>query len=120
MLITPLEVPASKETFVSLTELLTHCVEAGAAIGFLSPLSQEEASAYWRKVIGNVADGTRVILVAREPATGTIVGSAQVAFETRANGRHRAEVQKVMVLVSHRRRGLAAALMNQIEVTARS
>jgi ribosomal protein S18 acetylase RimI-like enzyme len=103
-----------------LIELLTNCVDAGASIGFLSPLSRDEASAYWLKVFGNVADGNRVILIAREHAAGPIIGSAQIAFEARANGRHRAEVQKVMVLTMHRRRGLAAALMDQVEATARS
>src|SRR5690606_27297347 len=41
------------------------------------------------------------------------------AFETKPNGRHRAEVQKVMVLPSHRRRGIAARLMTEIERRAR-
>jgi acetyltransferase len=56
--------------------------------------------------------------VARDE-TGGIAGSAQIAWETKANGRHRAEVQKVMVRPSHRRRGLAARLMAEIEAQAR-
>ena len=120
MLITPLATPASEDTTNSLIDLLTNCVEAGASIGFLSPLSRADALAYWLKVLGDVPNGNRVILIARETSTGPIIGSAQIAFESRANGRHRAEVQKVMVLTTHRRRGLAAELMDQVEAAARA
>ena len=40
-------------------------------------------------------------------------------FESKSNGRHRAEVCKVMVLPSHRRRGIAARIMRELERTAR-
>jgi ribosomal protein S18 acetylase RimI-like enzyme len=94
--------------------LLTACVEGGASIGFLAPLARAEADAYWRKIAGDLSGGHRVLLVARD-ATGMIAGSAQLALETRANGRHRAEVQKVMVRPACRRRGLAAQLMAELE-----
>ena len=113
MLIAPLSVPVSADSAISLIDLLTNCVEGGASIRITR-------FPYWQKVFGNASDGNRVILIAREHSEGPIIGSAQIAFETRANGRHRAEVQKVMVLTTHRRRGLAAALMNQVEATARS
>jgi acetyltransferase len=106
--------------------LLTECVRAGASIGFVLPLEPAEVEAYWKKVLGDLAGGYRVILVLREESAGSngrgrrrIVGTAQLALESRANGRHRAEVQKVMVLPSHRRRGLAARLMEEIEAIAR-
>ena len=100
--------------------LLIECVQAGASIGFMAPLAADEAEAYWRKVDSDLPGGSRVILVARETPGGRVVGSAQLALETRANGRHRAEVQKVMVRPAHRRRGLAAALMARIEAAARA
>lgn len=103
-----------------LGELLIACVAGGASIGFLAPLAPEEAAAYWRKIEAELRGGARVLLVAREADTGRIVGSAQLVAETKPNGRHRAEVQKVMVLPSHRRRGLAAKLMAEIEATARA
>ena len=119
MLITPLATPVSADTTQSLIDLLKDCVEAGASIGFLSPLSRDDAFTYWLKVLGDVPHGNRVIFIAREEPAGPIVGSAQIAFESRVNGRHRAEVQKVMVLTTHRRRGLAGKLMNEVESTAR-
>ena len=96
--------------------LLTECVHGGASMGFLAPLPREDAEAYWMKVVGELAGGTRVILIGREH--GAIVGSAQLALETRPNGRHRAEVQKVMVGPTHRRRGIAVAMMTKLEATA--
>ena len=47
-----------------------------------------------------------------------IVGSAQLALGTKPNGRHRAEVQKVMVRPWYRRRGIAAGLMAALEAAA--
>jgi acetyltransferase len=99
-----------------LVSLLTECVHGGASMGFLAPLPRANAQAYWEKVLGELAGGLRVILVARQDQA--IVGSAQLALETRANGRHRAEVQKVMVRPSQRRRGIAVAMMTELEQQA--
>jgi ribosomal protein S18 acetylase RimI-like enzyme len=112
-------VPAARDG-AELADLLTACVEGGASIGFLAPLPRAEAAGYWRKIADDLPGGLRVLLVARAGAGGEIVGSAQLALEAKANGRHRAEVQKVMVKPSHRRRGIAARLMREIEVTARA
>ncbi len=102
-----------------LAALLTECVARGASIGFLAPLSPAEANAYWAKISGDLPGGYRVLLVAREHADGPILGTAQLAVESRANGRHRGEVQKVMVSPRVRRRGIAAQLMQEIEAAAR-
>ncbi len=102
----------------AVAELLIACVEGGASIGFLAPMKPEEAEEYWRKIGSELAAGSRVLLVGRESETRRIVGAAQLVCETKPNGRHRAEVQKVMVLPSHRRRGIAARLMGAIEATA--
>ena len=118
MHITPLpasDFPAAEPALVG---LLRECVHGGASIGFLAPLAEAEALDYWRGVASQVASGSRAVLVARED-DGRIVGSAQLAYESKPNGRHRAEVCKVMVLPSHRRRGLAAQLMDAIERCAR-
>ncbi len=102
-----------------LVDLLTACVEGGASIGFLAPLPREEAEAYWTKIFGDLPGGFRLLLVARG-ADGSIAGSAQLACESKANGRHRGEVQKVMVHPAYRRRGIAAQLMAEIERLARA
>src|SRR5205814_9357511 len=55
-------------------------------------------------------------LVAQEE--DRIVGSAQLHLERRANGRHRAEVAKLMVHPDARRRGLGRQLMVALESAA--
>ena len=109
-----LSVPDLRE----LETLLVDCVDHGASIGFLAPLAEAEATAYWARVLTEARAGQRLIFVARETPGGRIVGSAQLGLESRPNGVHRAEVQKVLVRSTHRRRGLATALMQRIESAA--
>jgi ribosomal protein S18 acetylase RimI-like enzyme len=102
-----------------LQDLLTDAVRHGASIGFLNPLTRSEAAAYWQKIMADLPLGYRLLLGAFDEA-GRLVGSAQLALEARANGRHRAEVQKVLVLAAARRRGVGAALMARIESEAQA
>jgi GNAT superfamily N-acetyltransferase len=102
-----------------LVALLQSCVHNGASLGFLAPLSDIEARAYWDSLAPQVESGSRAVLVARDATDGRIVGSGQLAFESKPNGRHRAEVNKIMVLPSHRRRGIAARVMHELEQLAR-
>lgn len=87
----------------ALVELLKDVVDDGASIGFLPPLDRAEGAEYWSGVAKAVRSGGRVVLIARDE-TG-IVGSAQLDIDSRPNGRHRAEVMKVMVATRGRRRG---------------
>lgn len=100
-----------------LIHLLQDTVAGGASIGFLPPLTAEDAQQYWMTVFQQVAQGTCVLLVARDE--GRIVGSVQLALATKPNARHRAEVQKLFVLSSQRRRGIGRALMHTVEQAAR-
>jgi ribosomal protein S18 acetylase RimI-like enzyme len=102
----------------ALVALLKDAVDSGASIGFLPPLADVEAEAYWRGVVDAVRDGSCVLLGAREP-DGTLVGTAQLVLATRPNGSHRAEVAKVIVHTKARRRGIGRALMLAIEERAR-
>ena len=98
-----------------LANLLMDAVDSGASIGFMPPLAQSEALDYWRTVIAAMRDQTRVLLAALDP--DGIAGAVQIALETRANGNHRAEVIKLFVHRRARRRGLAKALMAEVEST---
>lgn len=108
--------PADVDELVS---LFIECVDAGASMGYLAPLSVPEAAEFWQRTIGDLSGGQRILIVARDAPGGRIVGSAQLKGESRPNGRHRAEVQKVMVRPSHRRRGLGTQLMAYLEAAAR-
>jgi GNAT superfamily N-acetyltransferase len=97
--------------------LLCDAVLGGASIGFVLPLAPGELEAYWREVINAVRGRGRILIAAFEGET--LLGSAQLALEPRANGRHRAEVMKLMVLRAHRGRGVGRALMRAILNAAR-
>ena len=103
----------------SLVALLQNVVDGGASVGFLPPLSAEEAAAYWDSVATALADGGRRLWVARD-SNGTVVGSVQLDLDRRANGNHRAELAKLMVLTSARRRGIGRMMMEAAETEARS
>jgi acetyltransferase len=117
--IEPLQLPVSARDFEGLCGLLADAIENGASVGFMKPIVNDEIAAYWRRVIADMVDGNRLIWVARNGAAAAIIGSAQLSIETRSNGRHRAEVQKVIVLARCRRRGLATELMAGVENAAR-
>jgi acetyltransferase len=100
-----------------LIALLQDTVASGASVGFLPPLSHEDAHQYWSIIFQEVAQGTQVLLVARD--AGRIVGSVQLALAMKPNALHRAEVQKLFVHQSQRRRGTGRALMQAVEQVAR-
>jgi len=94
-----------------LVELLTNTVHNGDAIGFLAPLAPGEAEAFWRDVIEAIRSPYRVLLAAI--GEGRVAGSVQLDYSQRSNGLHRAEVMKLMVDTSARRRGIGRALMEE-------
>lgn len=97
--------------------LLQDAVEGGASIGFVLPLSQAEAASYWQEVIQALEGGNKRLFVAQDE--GQVVGTVQLNLESRSNGRHRAEIAKLIVLGSHRKRGLGKALLDAAEGLAR-
>lgn len=100
-----------------LVALLQDAVDDGASVGFLPPLSNVEARAYWDGVIEDLGDGLLVLFVAFQE--GEVIGSVQLEPAGRANGAHRAEVQKLMVHQRARRQGIGRALMAALEEHAR-
>lgn len=93
-----------------LAGVLLDCVEGGASVSFLHPLEAERARAWWQAVADDVASGERVLLVA-EDAAGRLVGTVQLVLAQPENQPHRADLAKLLVRRSHRRRGIAEALM---------
>ena len=96
--------------------MLQDAVGGGASIGFVLPLERAEAAAYWQGVIAGLRQGRIALIAASEQ--DRLVGSVQLGLEPRANGRHRAEVMKLMVRRSHRRRGIARSLLHQLRALA--
>jgi len=106
----------SLELFSSLVELLQDAVASGAAVGFSAPLSTKDARNYWLAALEEVGQGERVILLAS--ANHDVVGCVQLLLASTANARHRAQVQKLLVLQRARRHGLGRTLLGAIEKVA--
>ena len=101
----------------ALATVLIDCVEGGASVGFMLPLTRDRAVAFWRRVAQGVAAGERALLVA-EDAQG-LCGTVQLVFDLPENQPHRADLSKMLVHRRVRRQGLAAALLRAAEATAR-
>jgi GNAT superfamily N-acetyltransferase len=100
-----------------LADVLIDCVNGGASVGFMHPLTPDRAAAFWRTVAKSVAAGHRALLVA-EDAQG-VCGTVQLVLEQPENQPHRADLVKMLVHRRARRRGLAAALLRAAEEAAR-
>jgi len=107
----------SEEEMQGLTEVLVDCVEGGASVSFMHPLTRERAMAFWRRVAQDVAVEKRALLVA-EDASG-LCATVQLIFDLPENQPHRADLAKMLVHRRARRRGLGAELVKAAEATAR-
>ncbi|MCK9689165.1 GNAT family N-acetyltransferase [Scleromatobacter humisilvae] len=97
----------------ALADVLIDCVDGGASVSFMLPMTRDKALAFWRSVADGVARGERVLLLA-EDAQG-IVGTVQVILAQPENQPHRADVAKMLVHRRARRQGAGAALMRAAE-----
>ncbi|ASL48253.1 Acetyltransferase [Burkholderia sp. AD24] len=94
--------------------LLHACVHDGASVGFVLPYGVDESEEFWRgKVLPTLRNGRLVLLVAREG--NAIAGTVQLDYDTMPNQRHRADVRKLLIHPAWRRRGIARALMTELE-----
>jgi GNAT superfamily N-acetyltransferase len=108
----------SDEHLQALADVLVDCVEGGASVSFMLPMTRDKALAFWRRVADGVARGERVLLAAVD-AHG-IVGTVQVILDQPENQPHRADVAKMLVHRRARRQGAGAALMRAAEAAARA
>ncbi len=94
----------------ALSDVLIDCVEGGASVSFMWPMTRAKALTYWRDVAASVTRCERVVLAAYDAAE-TIVGTVQVVFAQPENQPHRADVAKMLVHRRARRQGAGAALL---------
>ena len=100
-----------------LVDVLIDCVEGGASVSFMHPLSRARALAFWRHVADDVASGARALLIAEDEAG--IIGTVQLVLDQPENQPHRADLSKMLVHRRGRRLGIGAALMSAAEDAAR-
>lgn len=100
----------------SLADVLIDCVEGGASVSFMLPLTRERAVTFWRRVADDVCAGRRALLVATDRQG--VCGTVQLLLDLPENQPHRADVAKMLVHRRARRQGLGEALMRAAEATA--
>ena len=100
-----------------LSDVLIDCVEGGASVSFMWPMTRDKADAFWRDVAASTARGERAVLVAE--GDDGIAGTVQVIWAGPENQPHRADVAKMLVHRRARRRGLGDALLAAAEAEAR-
>ena len=93
--------------------LVRDAVESGASIGFVLPLEDDVLAAYADEVAGEVDVGSRIVVLAFDG--DDVVGMVHLGLVKWPNGRHRADLQKLIVHTSARRRGIGLALMDAVE-----
>lgn len=116
-LIRRLDAAAVEGRLGDLAAVLVDAVAHGASVNFMAGLTEAEAAAFWRRQLPGVAEGGTRLLVAEDG--GRLVGTVLLTFAQQPNAPHRAEVGKMLVLSSARRRGLGRRLLAAAEDTAR-
>jgi len=109
--------PRGDADIAGLCDVLIDCVEGGASVSFMLPMTIQKADAYWRKVAASAIRGERAVLVAERD--GEIIGTVSVVYDLPENQPHRADVAKMLVHRRGRRQGVAAALLAAAEAEAR-
>ena len=120
MRVEPLDPEAYEAAIPALAELVVDAVAGGASINFLADVTVESAAAWWQARLDDVRDGRTTAFVARDEEQGDrILGVTLLIRSVNANSPHRAEIGKVIVHRTARRRGLGRALMTAAEDRAR-
>jgi ribosomal protein S18 acetylase RimI-like enzyme len=101
-----------------LADVLVDCVDGGASVSFMAPYGRAQAAAFFRGIADAVERHEIVLLGARRD--GRMVGTVQLGIKTPPNQPHRADVMKLLVHRDARKQGIGAALMAQVEASART
>jgi GNAT superfamily N-acetyltransferase len=101
-----------------LSDVLIDCVEGGASVSFMFPMTRAKAEGFWHAVTASAERGERVVVAAIDEQ-GAIVGTVQVVWAQPENQPHRGDIAKMLVHRKARRRGVGAALLEAAERIAR-
>jgi len=107
---------SSPGTREQLAGLLIETVAGAGSVGFMHPLSQEVALAFWDNSLAAAARNERIVFGAWDG--DILAGTVTLLLDCPPNQPHRAEIAKMMTRLSHRGRGIARALLVQAEAAA--
>ena len=116
----PIRIAALSDTpaiRAALSGMLIETVAHGSSVSFMHPLAEHEANEFWQSSLAAAARGERIVLGAFDG--DDVVATVTLQLKLPPNQPHRAEIAKMMTRVSHRKRGIAAALLRAAESLAR-
>ncbi|MDB5957372.1 GNAT family N-acetyltransferase [Ramlibacter sp.] len=99
-----------------LADILVDCVEGGASVSFMLPITRERARAFWSSAAASLERGERIVIVAHD-AQG-YAGTVQILLDQPENQPHRGDLAKMLVRRRARGQGLGAALLRAAESQA--
>ena len=100
-----------------LIDVLMDCVEGGASVSFMWPMTRAKAETFWRAVADGLARGDRALVIAHDDKG--VLGTAQALWASPENQPHRADIAKMLVHRRARRLGVGAAVLAAAEQAAR-
>lgn len=99
-----------------LGHVLSDCVNGGASVSFMLPYSDDDGRNFYARVATRALAGE--VLVFAGFVENRLAGTVMLGLDTPPNQPHRADVMKMLVHRSARRRGLARALLDAAEAEA--
>lgn len=108
----------ASKNIAALGNVLRACVQDGAGVGFVLPFTQAEAEVFWASRLPSIEAGSGFLMVAK--LDDRIVGTVMLQLAPQDNGRHRAEIAKLLVHPDARRKGLARHLLTAADELALS
>lgn len=100
----------------ALARILIDTVAGNGSVGFMHPLSMDEALAFWDGAFAAAGRGERLILGALDGEQ--LLGSVTLILSMAPSQPHRAELSKFIVAPEARGRGVGAALLQAVEAEA--
>jgi ribosomal protein S18 acetylase RimI-like enzyme len=104
---------ASPKISEALSALMIEVVANNGSVSFMHPLEPARARAFWNGALAAADRGERVILGAFDD--DALAGTVTLLLDCPSNQPHRAEIAKMMTRPSHRKRGIASALLREAE-----
>jgi acetyltransferase len=106
-----------EEHLDALAQLLLDAHDSGMALGLAAPLSLAGARAAYRDAAARLVPGERIMLAAFDG--DELVGAVQLDRSEAGNGRHRAELRRLVVRAGRRGAGVGRALVEAVVEGAR-
>lgn len=115
--IRPIDAAEALTHLDELSELLVDAVELNASVHFMAGFSNHDGREFWRDQIPGIANGEKRLFVGDDGKR--LVGTVVLTFAHQPNAPHRAEIGKMLVLSSVRRKGTGRKLLTAAEAAAR-